>query len=170
MPQDNILQNAIPHLASLWITFRAGFIALGLGLTAWSLFRLASDSRDRGRGGAWLALIVGVLFLNAPTFLDTLSQTIIAQNSIQILSYQPPPSMAQVYVQFAVFLTALVGLIGIGRGLWLLKDSNQGQGLLARGLIHIAGGIVCVNLVDTLRLIAMALGGGLPDAVKAIFG
>jgi hypothetical protein len=113
---------------------------------------------------------VGVLFLNVPSFLDALSQTFLGQNSIQALSYQPPATEAQTYVQFAVFLTAIVGLIGLGRGLWLLKDSAQSQGFLARGLVHIFGGIVCVNLVETIRLIAQALGGGLPETVRAIFG
>jgi hypothetical protein len=131
---------------------------------------MAYASRDRGVGRAWAALIVGAIFLNAPAFLDALSQTFLAQNSTQALTYQPPASEGQAYVQFAVFLTAIVGLIGLGRGLWLLKDSGRNQGFMARGLIHIVGGILCVNLVETIRLIAQALGGGLPEAVRAIFG
>ncbi|MDR1577811.1 MAG: hypothetical protein LBT86_06265 [Deltaproteobacteria bacterium] len=170
MENTNIPQNLIPHLATLWDVLRAGFVALGLGLTLWSLWRMAIASRDRSRGQAWLALVVGVLFLNIPSFLDAMSQTFLGQNSIQTLSYQPPASEAQSYVQFAVFLAAIVGLLGIGRGLWLLRDSGQGQGVLARGLFHIGGGVICVNLVETLRLIAQALGGGLPEAVRAIFG
>jgi hypothetical protein len=170
MAGDNILANVIPHLASLWESLRVLFVVIGLSLTIWSLWRLALASRARGRGQAWASLVVGVIFLNIPSFLDALSQTFLGQSSTQALSYQPPASEGQVYVQFAVFLVALVGLVGVGRGLWLLKDSTQTQGYLARGLIHIGGGIICVNLPPTLRLIAQALGGGLPAAVSSIFG
>jgi hypothetical protein len=170
MPHDNILQNAIPHLASLWDILRTGFVVFGFGLTIWSLCRMAFASRDRGQGRAFKALVVGVLFLNVPAFLDALSQTFLGQNATQALSYLPPATEGQVYVQFAVFLTALVGLVALGRGLWILKNSNNYQGFMGRGMIHICGGVFCVNLVETIRLIAKALGGNLPETVQAIFG
>ncbi|MDR1870717.1 MAG: hypothetical protein LBS60_02115 [Deltaproteobacteria bacterium] len=170
MPYDNILQNVIPHLVALWTILRSGFVVVGFGLIIWSLWRMAHPSRDRGFGLVWPVLAVGALFINLPSFLDTMSQTLLGQNSTQTLSYMPPASNAQSYVQFAVFLAAIAGLIGLGRGLWLLKDATKNQGSLARGLVHIFGGVICVNLVETIRLVAGALGGDLPEAVKAIFG
>jgi hypothetical protein len=76
MPHDNIIQNVIPHLASLWIALRTGFVAQGLGLTVWTFSYLAFASRDLGLGGVWSVLAVGVLFLISPAFLEAISQTL----------------------------------------------------------------------------------------------
>jgi hypothetical protein len=170
MPHDSILENILPHLSSLWEYLRLGFYVLGLGLTFWSLWQMAFHNRTQGLDRLWPAVAAGILFLNLPAFMDALAQTFLGQNSVQTLSYQPPAHPAQAYIRFAVFLAALAGLAALGRGLWLLKDSAQDRGLLSRSLIHIAGGIVCINLVDTVRIIAQALGGGLPDVVRTIFG
>jgi hypothetical protein len=170
MPHDSILQNIIPHLASLWESLKTGFLAVGLGLTVWSLGRAAVKGQSPDRRISWAALVIGVLFLNTPSLLDALSRTVLGQSSVQTLSYRPPAQPADVYIRFSVFLVAVVGLIGLGRGLWLLKDSAGDRGALSRGLIHIAGGILCINLVATIRLMAQALGGGLPDVVRSIFG
>jgi hypothetical protein len=170
MPHDNIIQNIIPHLAAAWGYLRLGFVVIGLGLLIWSLWQMAVKSPNHGQGRVWAALTIGILFINIPGFLDTMAQTVIGQNSVQALSYQPPSNPAQAYVRFTVFVAAIVGLLGLGRGLWLLKDSTQDKGHLARGLVHIIGGIFCINLVETIRLIAQALGGSLPEVVRTIFG
>ena len=42
--------------------------------------------------------------------------TVFNQSSEQSLSYSPPSSPGEVYIQFAVYAIATVGLIGIARG------------------------------------------------------
>ncbi|MDR1165836.1 MAG: hypothetical protein LBO66_08220 [Deltaproteobacteria bacterium] len=170
MPQDNILANILPSLANWWTAIVAILTLAGFALFLSGLLKLANQGRGISFGSIFLTLLAGILLINLPAFLDSLALSLFGEGSVQSLSYKAPDHPARFYIQFAVYLVALVGLVGIGRGLILLKNSPERPGLMGRALVHIFGGILCVNLVTTLKFMAQSLGGDAMDIVLSIFG
>ncbi|MDR2459961.1 MAG: hypothetical protein LBE38_04135 [Deltaproteobacteria bacterium] len=171
MPFDNILSNVLPHLSGWWNAIVVIFYLLGLSLFLFSLARLAAtDGRKRPWGELILTLGAGVLLINTPQLLDALASSLFGHSSVKSLSYTPPEHPARVYVQFAFHLIALVGLIGVGRGIILLKDFTIRPGQLGRALTHIFGGILCINLLSTLKMLARTMGGDVESFVTKIIG
>ena len=75
-----------------------------------------------------------------------------------------------VHIQFAVYAIATVGLIGIARGLCLMRDTPNQPMNLSRGLVHLFGGILAVNLVTFLRGIGATIGGDVQTYIANILG
>ena len=96
--------------------------------------------------------------------------TVFNQTSEQSLSYSPPSSPGSVYIQFAVYAIQTVGLIGIMRGLCLLRDTPNQSMNFSRGIVHLFGGIIAVNLVNFLRGIGATVGGDVQTYVAKIIG
>ena len=96
--------------------------------------------------------------------------TVFNQTSEQSLSYSPPASPGAVYIQFAVYAIQTVGLIGIMRGLCLLRDTPNQSMNFSRGIVHLFGGIIAVNLVSFLRGIGATVGGDVQTYVAKIIG
>ncbi|MDR1486765.1 MAG: hypothetical protein LBT62_02045 [Deltaproteobacteria bacterium] len=172
MPQINqdLLLNLIPHLETWWGVLEVIVAAIGLFLVVSGLVGL-SGRQDGGKKRALLTLIAGTLMLNAPSLLDAFAQTLFTQNSAEVLSYHPPDSNpASGYIRLAVLAVALTGLIGVARGLYLMRLSPGEGGGLARALVHMTGGVICVNLVEFLKLLAASLGGDVEILVTSILG
>ena len=102
--------------------------------------------------------------------MDSLSMTVFNQSSEQALSYSPPSSPGSIYIQFAVYAIASIGVIGIARGLCLIRDTPNQSMNLSRGLVHLFGGILAVNLVTFLRGIGATIGGDLQTYIANILG
>ena len=96
--------------------------------------------------------------------------TVFNQTSEQALSYSPPASPGSVYIQFAVYGIATVGVIGIIRGLCLLRDTPNQAMNFNRCIVHLFGGIIAVNLVTFLRGIGATLGGDVQTTIVKIIG
>ncbi|MDR2368431.1 MAG: hypothetical protein LBF58_10070 [Deltaproteobacteria bacterium] len=168
MGQD-ILANLIPHLEPWWGTLGVIVALIGLTLTVKGLAGLA----NRPRGGARMAfvtLLSGILLLNAPEFMDVLAQTLFSRDSADVLSYRPPAHAASGIFRLVVLVVGLTGVIGVARGIYILRLSGGEGGGLPRALVHIAGGILCVNLVEFLRLLAASLGGEAESIVTSVIG
>ena len=171
MPYGNMLENLIPHLDAWWGAITAIFYLIGFGLFLLSLAALAGSSgRGRPWGELFLSMAAGALLLNTPSLLDGLAGTIFGGTSVKGLSYAAPDHPARAYVEFAMHLIALLGLMGIGRGILILKDSPVRPGELGRAFTHIIGGILCVNLPSTLRMLGETLGGEARDVIGALTG
>ncbi|MDR1546039.1 MAG: hypothetical protein LBU12_04880 [Deltaproteobacteria bacterium] len=168
MPESDVLNRLASHL-EVWrgVTFLL-IEAMGLWLFVSGLMALAGREQSRGRVCATLA--AGALMLNVPGLLDALAQTFFAQNSAQALSYHPPAHAAASYVRFAVLLVNLTGLAGVGRGLYLLKRTAGEGGGLPRALVHIVGGVLCVNIVEFIKLLAVSAGGQVEAVTNAVLG
>jgi hypothetical protein len=171
MPQDTVLATLTPHLQGWWGAVTALLCLAGFAITVMSVAALA---RGGGRAGRWGAAVfaaaAGVLLVNLPGFLDSLAATLFGHGSVQGLTYSPPEHPARHYVRFAVHLLALVGLVGVGRGILLLKDAPDRPGQLGRALVHIAGGILCVNFTATLKIIGRSLGSDVLGVITAVTG
>ncbi len=67
----------------------------------------------------------------------------------------------QIVINNSFTILQLIGVIAFIRGLIMLTHlSGHGgqQGTFARGMTHIIGGILCINMYDTVRMIGETLG------------
>jgi hypothetical protein len=168
MGQD-ILSNLIPHLEAWWSVLGVIIAFIGLALLVKGLLGLASRVQG-GPKSAFVTLICGIVLINAPEFMDVLAQSLFNNDSAQVLSYRPPNHAASGLFRLVVLVVGLTGMIGVARGVYILRLSGGEGGGLPRALVHIAGGILCVNLVDFLRLLAASLGGEVQSIVTSILG
>jgi len=167
---DNYVANVIPHLQQWWpVLIRLAYL-VGLVFAIVSFSQAVSQKQRFNRSTAVWSLWCAVLLLNLPTLMDSLSMTVFNQSSEQTLSYSPPASPGSVYIQFAVYAIATVGVIGIARGICLLRDTPNQAMNFSRGIVHLFGGIIAVNLVTFLRGIGSTIGGDVQTYIASIIG
>ena len=167
---ENYVANVIPHLQQWWpVIIRLAYL-VGVVFAVVSLAQAVSQKQRFNRTTAVWTFWVAVLLLNLPTLMDSLSMTIFNQTSEQSLSYSPPSSPGSVYIQFAVYSIATVGVIGIARGLCLMRDTPNQAMNFSRGIVHLFGGIIAVNLVTFLRGIGATIGGDVQTYIAKIIG
>ena len=165
---DNYVANVIPHLQQWWpVLVRLAYL-VGVAFAVASLVQAISHKHRFNRSTAVWTFACAALLLNLPALMDSLSMTVFNQSSEQSLSYSPPSSPGSIYIQFAVYAIATVGLVGIARG--LMRDTPNQPMNLSRGLVHLFGGVVAVNLVTFLRGIGATIGGDVQTYIAKILG
>ena len=167
---DNYVANVIPHLQQWWPSLIRLFYLIGVVFGVVSMVQAINPKHRFNRGIAAWAFVTAVLLLNFPALMDSLAMTVFNQTSEQSLSYSPPSHPGSVYIQFAVYAIATVGIIGIARGLCLLRESSRQAMNFSRGIVHIFGGILAVNLVTFLRGIGATIGGDVQTYIAKILG
>lgn len=116
-------------------------------------------------------LFVGAMLLYLPSAISIFLMTVFGSDDIlqynQLKSSNPIINTmfgsAGVFGQDMVLFVQVTGLIAFVRG-WMLiaKGASQGghqQGGLGKGLMHIVGGILAINIVQTLNVINNTLFG-----------
>lgn len=167
---ENYVANVIPHLQQWWpVLIRLAYL-VGVAFAVVSLVQAVSQKQRFNRSMAVWTFWCAVLLLNLPTLMDSLSLTVFNSTSEQSLSYSPPSSPGSVYIQFAVYAIAIVGIIGIARGVCLMRDTPNQAMNFSRGLVHLFGGIIAVNLVTFLRGIGATIGGDVQTYIAKIIG
>jgi hypothetical protein len=167
---QNYVAAVIPHLQQWWPTLIRLAYLVGLVFAVISAVQAVNQKNRFNRTTAVWSFLAAVLLLNLPTLMDSLAMTVFNQSSEQALSYTPPASPGSVYIQFAVYCIATVGIIGIVRGISLLRDTPNQSMNLSRGITHLFGGIIAVNLVTFLRGIGATLGGDVQTYIAKIIG
>ena len=156
---DNYVANVIPHLQQWWpVIIRLAYL-IGIVFAVVSLVQAVSRKQRFNRSTAVWSFICAVLLLNLPALMDSLSMTVFNQSSEQAI-----------YIQFAVYAIASIGVIGIARGLCLIRDTPNQSMNLSRGLVHLFGGILAVNLVTFLRGLGATVGGDVQTYIANIIG
>ena len=146
---ENYVANVIPHLQQWWpVIIRLAYL-IGIVFAVVSLVQAVSRKQRFNRSTAIWSFI---------------------QSSEQALSYSPPSSPGSIYIQFAVYAIASIGVIGIARGLCLIRDTPNQSMNLSRGLVHLFGGILAVNLVTFLRGLGATVGGDVQTYIANIIG
>jgi len=167
---ENYVANVIPHLQQWWpVLVRLAYL-IGIVFSVVSLAQAVSHKQRFNRSLAVWSFLCAVLLLNLPTLMDSLSMTVFNQSSEQSLSYSPPSSPGSVYIQFAVYAIATVGVIGLARGVCLMRDTPNQAMNCSRGIVHLFGGIIAVNLVTFLRGIGATVGGDVQTYIATIIG
>ena len=143
---------------------------VGVAFTIVAAVQAISQNQRFSRSTALWSFWAAVLLLNLPTLMDSLSMTVFNQSSEQSLSYTPPSHPGSIYLQFAVYGIMTVGVIGIARGISLMRDTPNQPMNLSRGIVHLFGGILGVNIIPFLRGIGATVGGDVQSYVAKIIG
>ena len=167
---ENYVANVIPHLQQWWPVVLTLSYLVGLIFAIVSLFQSVDHKNKFNRMTAVWTFVSAVLLSNLPSMLDSMAMSIFNSGSEQSLSYSPPGSPGAVYIQFAVIAIRFVGLIGIARGICLLRGVSSQPGNLSRGIVHMVGGIIAVNLVTFLQGIGATIGGDVQSYIAKIIG
>lgn len=114
-------------------------------------------------------LVVGAVFIYFPTAFEILMQSTFGYQNI--LQYAPVNSGSPAFDIFSsgsaagrplAILIQVIGLIAFVRG-WVLiaRSASQGQppGGTGKGLVHVFGGILAINIVGTINMINNTLYG-----------
>lgn len=141
-------------------------IIMGLGLFMAGIFKLKRYGEMRTMmshhmtiAAPLLMLVGGVMLLCLPFVLHTALLNF--WSSSNPAQYSPSGSSWEQMIPAVVVFVRLIGVGAFMRGLVLFSRAGGEQsqhGTMSKALLHILGGILCVNIVGTIRL------------VKAIFG
>ena len=167
---ENYIANVIPHLQQWWSVIITLAYLVGLAFTLVAAVQAISQKHRFNRATAFWSFWAAVLLLNLPTLMDSLSMTVFNQSSEQSLSYSPPSHPGSIYLQFAVYGIMTVGAIGIARGICLLRDTPNQAMNMGRGIVHLFGGILAVNIIPFLRGIGATVGGDVQSYVTKLLG
>ena len=98
-------------------------------------------------------LLVSMVFIYLPTALDILMNTIYGTTQITPLSYVTAQSSSQFESGLTVILAfiQIIGLIAFIRGWVIIAHTSQqgGRETVGKGITHIVGGILAINIVGT---------------------
>jgi hypothetical protein len=133
------------------------------------LIRLTGRTGLDYRRGA-ITFISGILMLNLSVFSDVLARSLFGTDPAGILSYRPQVSSGSEIIRFVLLAVGLTGLIGVGRGLFLLRLTPPEGGGLARAIVHMIGGILCMNFAEFLRILASGFGGEVEILITSVIG
>ena len=138
-----------------------------LGLWAGASALLLVQRRQRYDGGASRRAILVraalcALFLYLPTAIDSGQETLFGARTI--LSYSPGSAVSEQGRQALDTVIQFVQLVGLWAFIWgwvLLNRAHArgyDPGLGGKGLAHIVGGSLCINIVATLQGLAQTFG------------
>lgn len=159
---------SLEHLI-IAITYIIGLALIVRGIMMYRIFANQTfGSAQRGEiAGPMVHLVVGALLLYIPSTLTTSLTTVFgtsevtsAQNLIgyaTLSSTEKWKKLTDVVVQYML----LIGLIAFVRGWVILSKmghSGSQPGSIGKGLIHVIGGILLINIVDTVNILGCTFG------------
>ncbi|MGE3320060.1 MAG: hypothetical protein AB7I18_12270 [Candidatus Berkiella sp.] len=169
---------ALSNLAASFTSLKRLVIALSyvIGLTlivrGVMMYRVfgtqTMSSAQKGElAGPLVFIMVGSFLLYFPSTLSTSLTTVFGDDNIagatdlvaykQISSIEKWAAISDVVVKYMY----LVGLIAFVRGWVILSKmghSGAQPGSLGKGIIHVVGGVLLINIVDTFNMLAVTLG------------
>lgn len=145
-----------------------GVVLVFRGIAMYKIFATQSlSSAQRGElAGPFVHIIVGAILIYVGGSIDISVETIFGSatsSAGDLKAYLPPGTDEKWQALLAVLVKyfKLVGLLAFVKG-WIIlsKMGHAGSqpGSMGKGLTHIIGGILLMNLVDTMRLLACTLG------------
>ncbi len=121
---------------------------------------ISASAAPDGIRGSLVKLLIGIVLLYLPTTINVGVATF--WGSSQILKYTTDSSGTLGEAkEGAVALMKIIGYISFIRGLVLLNrasQSNAQPGNLGKGILHLVGGILSINIVWTLKIIQNTFG------------
>jgi intracellular multiplication protein IcmC len=175
--QTDILTNLANSLAPVEQLITGGSYLMGCAFIFKGIYslRMYGESRTMMSNNTSLKeplayMIIGALLIYFPTTLKIMLQTSFGSDSI--MQYAPVNSQNQTIDTLfgsgsavgrpLTMLIQVIGLIAFIRG-WVLiaRSASQGQppGGTGKGIVHVFGGILAINIVATLNMINNTLYG-----------
>lgn len=109
-------------------------------------------------------ILIGVALINAPTFIRVIITSLYANNVQNSISWTQAHSGGGTWYSTLTPMIGLIQVIGIFaflRGAIILTkacNENAQPGNISKGLLHIVGGIMAINITGTIDLINNTLG------------
>lgn len=174
---NQMIARIIPQLQRFWLPILIISVLMGMTLIIIGLYRFAGAGNRAGSyyrsplGLSAVMVIAGIVLVNIPAALDTITISTMQQTSMQDLSYVPPQTMGRSYIQLAVYLIQIIGLCGFIRGWNLMaKIGNRGDSAFWKATAHIIGGAWAVNIIGFFHMLGLSFGGPIQDAVSFTLG
>ena len=169
-----VLENIIASLLPWWgaickIFYLVGFCLIVFGWTGVARHQKLQGWQDNQKLG-WLSVLSGVLLLNLPGLMDATSWTIFNDVSNQALSYSAPTAdVYGLYIQLAVYIIILVGLIATGRGVLMIRRQAYDPFVMGTAMFHIIGGVIAVNIISFAEMVGETAGGDVDVIISNFF-
>ena len=121
-----------------------------------------SSQQQMGVSGPVVKMVIGALLLYLPSTIDVGIVTFWGSEGSNVVSYVADSGdLFAPIKEGAVAIVRVIGYISLVRGLVILSKSvEQGtqQGTFSKGITHVIGGILAINVVGTIRIIGNSLG------------
>lgn len=178
LEQAEVLKNLAGSLEDIQLLISGAAYLMGIGFIFKAIYSLKIYGEARTMTSSHtnikeplIYLLVGAVLLYLPTGVDVILATTFGSNA-EILAYAPINSKSsQLQSLFGAgspigrpltMLIQVIGLIAFIRG-WVLiaRGASQGQqpGGTGKGLMHVFGGILALNIVKTMEVINATLYG-----------
>ena len=161
---ENVVQGlagASEFMLGLFYLTGIAFIFTGVNKLKKLGHRTAFMNVDSGVTGPLIMLVLGALLIFFPSFLTVLNTSLFGKPEIAELAYDQGGDTLLDKIGPMVVVIQLIGLIAILRGFLILtKVTGQGAqpGTISKGFIHIFGGVMAVNIVDTITIMVKTFG------------
>lgn len=154
----------IPHLRMLIVAI--GFVS-GIGFVIGAIMKLkhvaqsqSSMMQREGISGPLVHFLIGVVLIYFAGFVNISTETLFGTDSP--MGYQAiAGGTFDAYITPIIDLTKLIGMIAFIKGLYILaKLGQQAQaGTLSKGLVHLIGGVLAMNIEATYTVLLNTLQG-----------
>lgn len=144
---------------------------VGVGLSVSAVMKLkkygtrtAFMSVEMSMVGPMIQFFIGVALFYSPMFIASLNLTIFSSSGVEYeLSYTSSTIDYDTYVEPVLGVIQIIGMIAFIRGWTMLsKATNPGQqpGAISKGLTHVVGGLLAVNIRTFITVVYQTLGLG----------
>ncbi len=151
------------------ITYIIGLALIVRGIMMYRIFANQTfGSAQRGEiAGPMVHIVIGALLLYIPSTLTASLGTVFGTSEIgqaqNLIGYQTLSSSEkwQKLTNVVIDYMILVGLIAFVRGWVILSKmghSGSQPGSVGKGLVHVIGGILLINIVDTVNILGCTFG------------
>ncbi len=169
----SVMSNLGTQMSQFDQFFKALFYLTGVGLIFSAIMRLKKFGQrtafmhvEAGIVAPAAQLFIGVALIYSPTLMDTLNETFWAATP-ENDAWSYPSAGGSTYEQLIKPMTnviILVGMVAFFRG-WLIlsRAAAQGQtqpGTISKGITHIVGGFLAINITKTYSIIMGTFTGG----------
>lgn len=166
-----MINNMQRSVQGIWTLVVAGSYIIGVSFVILSIFKLKKYGQMRTMmdnnaniTGPVLYLFIGIVLIYVKEMADIVLATVWSNESLDSLkSWQGGGQTGIFGISYAVQqIIRLMGLIAFVRG-WMilakLSSESRQPGTLSKGLLHIFGGILGINIGGTLELLHATLLG-----------
>lgn len=177
-PQSFNLDTALVNLSNAFgsiqdliaaLSYVMGVYFIVRGIMMYRIFANQTlSSANRGEiAGPMVFLIIGAILVYFPSTLKGSLQTVFGTSEVgqpsEIIAYQALAGAEkwQDIADVVIKYMKIIGLIAFVRGWVILSKmghSGSQPGSVGKGIIHVIGGILLINLVDTFNILATTFG------------
>lgn len=163
----NIFVNLQASYAGITNFLTGLMYVLGIFLTVQAVMKLKKFGHrtafmhvEAGMLGPTMQFAIGVCFLYSKSLIEIINSTFFGQSSIASVMSYTASNMDQDWQQIMnpiLGMVQIIGLIAFIRGFLILskgvqKEGGQQPGQATKGIVHIVGGILGINIVYTIEV------------------